>query len=246
MRNWFAGAAIAMAGCVSASSATVHTREVMEVDGRHRAIRVSMASDVLDSYQTSAMSSVSDWRAIVGQGLTNSLRETFVVVRSSGPGVLELKVLRATPSFLSSGVPAMAAAPVAGAYHGAFAYGGWGATGVQTLQVDYQARLEDDQGNVLGRATGVVSQSRSGENTFSDAVGSAVEALVNELGAKLLSRLPEEFTPSNQVSVATYTDAVAPRQIVSPASPARCKASELPEWSTASAVQKKKLLDQCR
>lgn len=219
---------VLLSGCFTVSSATITPKPALEVDGKGRAIWISLdrsISDVQVLYDDRFQAD--EWRRIVGQAFTDGLRETFVVVNLRRQDVLELHIKRAEPRFVPIGRQVWA-------------------------QVDFQATLEDGQGRVLARAAEVVT----GPVPSSDlahvdlTITSAVEELVRRGASKLVPSIPDTFPARTESSLVVWMDSAvasepaASRPRATP-KPRRCVAEKLPEWATASAAEKKTLLERC-
>lgn len=230
--------ALLCCGCASMNVGFVPARPALEVDGRHRAIRVTLGSSVPDAFNL-GLFPVTDWRMSVGQGFVEALRETFVVVDDPAEDVLELEVLEAFPTMV----------------------------GTQKLvfaQVNYRALLKAPDGEVLARAAGVAQAPypAGGILEVRRMATSAVEELVRVVGNKTLAAIPGLFRPTSRQGWGSWRDnlkgprpAPAPAVAAAPAPPPRpppapiqhaCEAESLPEWKTASAAEKKALLERCR
>ena len=142
---------LVLSGCLSVG--LVLARPSLEVDGRHRAIHVTLGPEVPDRFalrsdNPMAVGSVevSQWRKSVGQALVEGLSETLVVVDEAGPDVLELDVRQAAPTLLAvQGPPSMISS------QGAVL----SAPSTLFTQIDYRALLKSPEGEVLARAAGV-------------------------------------------------------------------------------------------
>lgn len=173
---------------------------------------------------------VNEWRQIVGNAFVHGLRDTFVVVNAPGPEVLELKVHRLEPHAVIRDVT------IAG-------------------QADYFVTLELPEGQSLGRAADVVEgpttvagspYSSQTWKQFDPMVAGTLEKVVRESCAKLLPQIPAEFPRSQQTGMRMWAESPRMTQPNAPSPSRKCVASELPQWKTASAVEKRALLDQCR
>lgn len=209
------------------SSATIHPKPALEVDGKRRAIWVSLdrsIDDVQDLYNNGRYTA-EDWRHLAGQAFTDALRETFVVVNRRGNDVLELRIKRADLRIIIIDKQLWA-------------------------QVDFQASLEDAHGVVLARAVEVVR----GPVPASDfehvdlMVTSAIEEFVRRVASKTLPSIPETFPASSEQPLTVWLDSAVAREEAPAAPPKKartCVADQLPEWSQASAAEKKALLKRC-
>lgn len=215
---------VLLSGCFTVSSVTIHPKPALEVDGKRRAVWVSLDRSVNDTVELyDSRFKAADWRHIVGQAFTDALRETFVVVNMRRQDVLELHLKRAEPRIVIIEKQLWA-------------------------QVDYQATLEDGQGRVLARAADVAR----GPVPASDfehvdlMVTSAVEEFVRRVASKTLPSIPDTFPPSAESSLVVWLDsAVAAEQPGATRSARKCVAEKLPEWAAASASEKKDLLKRC-
>lgn len=168
-------------GCtIRQSSASVHPRAALELDGRQRAVRVILDESIQDTQQTYGDNvSVTDWRYIVKKTWVDALAETFTVAAPSTEGVPTLRVMRATPRWVARG---------------------------QTLfaQIDFVARLEVPGQGVTARVASVVegpiSVAGSGWDAatwkrLDEGLASAVELMVRSSSEKLLRGLAEQQAP---------------------------------------------------
>jgi hypothetical protein len=230
---------LVFSGCLSVGF--VNARPSLEVDGRHRAIRVVLAPEVRDAFNLSGDSPfapvnvpVSQWRQSVGQGFVQALGETFVVVAEPAPDVLELEIKEAAPLLLNTQTALFG-------------------------QITYRALLKTPDGEVLSRAAGVAKAPfpATSPGVLHPMVASAIEELVRQVGNKTLVDIPALFRPTSRTPRTVWYDNLRPAsaQVALPASAAAppppppqhaCQAEALPEWRTASAAEKKALLERCR
>ena len=213
------------------SSVSIRPKPAIEVDGKQRAVWVSLdrsIDDVQDLY--GGRIKAEDWRHIVGQAFTDALRETFVVVNRRGSDVLELHIKRADLRIIIVGRELWA-------------------------QVDFQTTLVDEHGAVLARAVEVVR----GPVPASDfehvdlMVTSTVEEFVRRVASKTLASIPENFPRSTEPTLTDWLDSAVAREekpavaeAVAPPRARACVADQLPEWERASAVEKKALIKRCQ